>query len=279
MGGANAGHDENDALTALPTMNTYLNQLFNLEGKVAVVTGAGGHLCSEMARGFAHAGCAVAVLDLRLEKAQAVEAELRAEGFDKVMALAIDVAKKEQHVAALDAILAKFGQIDILVNGAGTNGPTPFLDLSLDEWYFILDSQLTGTFLGCQVFGGYMVNRGKGSIINISSASAGPPLSKAFTYSIAKAGILNLTQNLGREWGTKGVRVNALRPGFLPTDWNRKNFITPEREAAILGHTPMARFGQPVELLGATLWLASDAAGFVTGAEIAVDGGFSCMTI
>lgn len=260
-------------------MNTYLNQLFNLEGKVAAVTGAGGHLCSEMARGFARAGCAVAVLDLRLEKAKAVEAELRAEGFDKVMSLAIDVAKKEDHIAALNAIVSQFGHLDILVNGAGTNGPTPFLELELDEWYAILDSQLTGTFLGCQVFGGYMVKRGQGSIINISSASAGPPLSKAFTYSIAKAGILNLTQNLGREWGTQGVRVNALRPGFLPTDWNRKNFITPAREAAILGHTPMARFGTPVELLGATLWLASDAASFVTGAEIAVDGGFSCMTI
>ena len=260
-------------------MSNYLHQLFNLEGRVAAVTGAGGHLCSEMVRGFARAGCAVAVLDLRFEKAQAVEAELRAEGFDKVMAMAVDVAKKEQHVAALEVILDKFGQLDILVNGAGTNGPTPFLDLSLEEWYSILDSQLTGTFLGCQVFGSYMVTRGKGSIINISSASAGPPLSKAFTYSIAKAGILNLTQNLGREWGTQGVRVNALRPGFLPTDWNRKNFITSEREAAILGHTPMARFGQPDELLGATLWLASDAASFVTGAEIAVDGGFSCMTV
>ncbi len=224
-------------------------------------------------------GCAVAILDLRLEKAQAVEGELRAEGFGNVMAMGIDVAKKDQHIAALEAIVAKFGKVDVLVNGAGTNGPTPFLELSLDEWYSILDSQLTGTFLGCQVFGGYMVQRGSGSIINISSASAGPPLSKAFTYSVAKAGILNLTQNLGREWGTKGVRVNALRPGFLPTEWNRKNFITPEREAAILGHTPMARFGVPSELLGATLWLASEAASFVTGAEIAVDGGFSCMTI
>jgi NAD(P)-dependent dehydrogenase (short-subunit alcohol dehydrogenase family) len=260
-------------------MNTYLNQLFNLEGKVAAITGAGGHLCSEMARGFARAGCSVAVLDLRIEKAQEVESELKAQGFQNVIALAIDVSKKEQHTAALEVVVETFGGIDILVNGAGINGPTPFLDLTLEEWYSILDSQLTGTFLGCQVFGGYMVGRGKGAIINISSASAGPPLSKAFTYSIAKAGILNLTQNLGREWGAKGVRVNALRPGFLPTDWNRKNFITPDREKAILGHTPMARYGQPNELLGATLWLASDAASFVTGAEIAVDGGFSCMTI
>lgn len=260
-------------------MNSYLDKLFNLEGRVAVVTGAGGHLCSEMVRGFARAGCAVAILDLRPEKAKVIENELRAAGFDRVMSLAIDVAKKQDHINALEQILSTFGQIDILVNGAGINGPTPFLELSLEEWHAILDSQLTGTFLGCQVFGGYMVGRGQGSIINISSASAGPPLSKAFTYSVAKAGILNLTQNLGREWGTKGVRVNALRPGFFPTEWNRKNFITPEREAAILGHTPMARYGEPGELIGATLWLASDAAGFVTGAEIAVDGGFSCMTI
>jgi len=260
-------------------MNNYISKLFNLEGKVVAITGAGGHLCSEMVRGFSRAGCLVAALDLRLEKVISVASELEKEGFDQVLPFEIDVAKKEQHISALEAILEKFGHIDILINGAGINGPTPFFELSLEEWHSILDSQLTGTFLGCQVFGEYMVNRGVGSIINISSASAGPPLSKAFTYSIAKAGILNLTQNLGREWGTKGVRVNALRPGFLPTDWNRKNFITPEREKAILGHTPMARYGHPNELLGATLWLASDAASFVTGAEVAVDGGFSCMTI
>lgn len=257
----------------------YIDRLFNLTGKVAVVIGGGGYLCSEMARGFARAGCAVAVADLRLEKARTVEEDLRTAGFNRVMSLAIDVAKKPQHVKALEQVLEAFGRVDILVNGAGINGPTPFLQLSLEEWYAILDSQLTGTFLGCQVFGGYMVERGSGSIINVSSASAGPPLSKAFTYSVAKAGIKNLTQNLGREWGTKGVRVNALRPGFFPTEWNRKNFITPQREAAILGHTPMARYGEPSELVGATLWLASDASSFVTGAEIAVDGGFSCMTI
>jgi NAD(P)-dependent dehydrogenase (short-subunit alcohol dehydrogenase family) len=124
-----------------------------------------------------------------------------------------------------------------------------------------------------------MLNQGKGAIINISSASAGPSLSKAFTYSIAKAGILNLTQNLGREWGTNGVRVNAIRPGFFPTEWNRKNFITKDREAAILGHTPMARYGEVDELVGGVIYLASDAASFVTGSELAVDGGFSCMTI
>lgn len=260
-------------------MNSYVSNLFNVANKVAVVIGGGGHLCSEMARGFARAGCAVAVLDLRLEKAKAIEGELKAAGFDRVISLAIDVAKKQDHIDALEQVITAFGQVDVLVNGAGINGPTPFLELTLEEWRAILDSQITGTFLGCQVFGGHMVGRGSGSIINISSASAGPPLSKAFTYSVAKAGIKNLTQNLGREWGTQGVRVNALRPGFFPTEWNRKNFITPEREAAILRHTPMARYGKPSELIGATLWLASDASSFVTGAEIAIDGGFSCMTI
>lgn len=260
-------------------MSSFLGTLFNLEGKVAVVIGGGGYLCSEMARAFASAGCSVAVFDLRLEKAQTVAEEIRAAGSDRVMAGQLDVAKKEEHVRALAEVVERFGGVDILVNGAGINAPTPFLDIQLEEWRSIIDSQITGTMLGCQVFGAHMLGRGRGSIINVSSASAGPPLSKAFTYSVAKAGIKNLTQNLGREWGTTGVRVNALRPGFFPTEWNRKNFITPEREAAILTHTPMRRYGEPKELVGAVLWLASDAASFVTGAEIEVDGGFSCMTI
>jgi NAD(P)-dependent dehydrogenase (short-subunit alcohol dehydrogenase family) len=257
----------------------FISRLFSLDGRVAVVVGGGGHLCSEMARGFARAGAGVAVLDLRLPKAEAVVAGLREEGISNVTALQIDVTRKEAHEECLGRILETLGRVDILVNGAGINGPTPFLELGLDEWHTILDSQITGTFLGCQVFGGQMVSEGRGSIINISSASAGPPLSKAFTYSVAKAGIVNLTQNLGREWGSSGVRVNALRPGFFPTEWNRRNFITPERERAILGHTPMARYGEPAELVGAAIWLASDASSFVTGAEIPVDGGFSCMSI
>lgn len=258
---------------------SYLSNLFNLEGKVVAITGAGGHLCSEMARGFARAGCSLAILDLRLDKALAVENELREEGFQSLISLSIDVTGKQQYVDALSTIVSQFGKVDVLINGAGINSPTPFLDISLQEWQAVLDSQLTGTFFGCQVFGEHMLLNQGGSIINISSASAGPPLSKAFPYSVAKAGILNLTQNLGREWGQNGVRVNAIRPGFFPTEWNRNNFITPEREKSILSHTPMARFGHPVELIGATLWLASDAASFVTGSEVCVDGGFSSMTI
>ena len=257
----------------------YIDQLFNLNGKVAAVIGAGGHLCSEMVRSFARAGCKVAIIDLRIEKAQKVEKEINEEGFNHTISLALDVAQKEQHCQVLDTIVNHFGSLDIMVNGAGINGSTPYLDITEEEWNAIMDSQIKGTFLGCQVYGEYMLKKGKGNIINISSASAGPPLSKAFTYSAAKAAIKNLTQNLGREWGTKGVRVNAIRPGFFPTEWNLKNFIDEERKKAILGHTAMRRFGTPDELTGAILWLASDASGFVTGAEIAVDGGYSCMTI
>ena len=257
----------------------YIDQLFNLNGKVAAVIGAGGHLCSEMASSFARAGCKVVIIDLRIEKAQKVEKEINEEGFNHTLSLALDVAQKEQHYQVLETIVNHFGSLDIVVNGAGINGSTPYLDITEEEWNAIMDSQIKGTFLGCQVYGEYMLKKGKGNIINISSASAGPPLSKAFTYSAAKAAIKNLTQNLGREWGTKGVRVNAIRPGFFPTEWNLKNFIDEDRKKAILEHTAMQRFGTPDELTGAILWLASDASSFVTGAEIAVDGGYSCMTI
>lgn len=257
---------------------SYPDKLFNIKDQVAVVIGAGGYLCSAMAKGLANAGAKIAVLDLRLEKAKSVSDEINNSG-GKAFPLAIDVSIKKQHIDSLQAILNNFGKVDILINGAGTNCPTPFFDLSLDEWQGVMDSQITGTFLGCQVFGEYMVKKKSGSIINISSASAGPPLSKAFTYSVAKAGIKNLTQNLAREWAQDGVRVNAIRPGFLPTEWNQKNFITKEREKAILSHTPMNRYGNPEELIGAAIWLASSASSFVTGAEIAIDGGFSCMTI
>ena len=169
--------------------------------------------------------------------------------------------------------------MDNLINGAGINSPVPFLDITEDDWMAVMNSQINATFLGCQVFGEQMLRQKKGSIINISSASAGPPLSKAFAYSAAKSAIKNLTQNLGREWGTSGVRVNAIRPGFFPTQWNINNFLTEDRIESIMNHTPMKRFGEPVELVGAVLWLSSAASSFVTGSEITVDGGFSAMSI
>ena len=127
-------------------MNTYLNDLFNLDGKVAVVTGAGGHLCSEMAKGLARAGCSVAILDLRIEKANVIEKTLRSEGINNVMSLAIDVVKKQEFHDALKHILEKFNHVDILINGAGINSPSPFLEITIEEWYEVINSQLTGTF-------------------------------------------------------------------------------------------------------------------------------------
>ena len=261
-------------------MSQYINQLFNLSKKNVVITGAGGHLCGEMARGLAQAGASsITICDLRLEKSQAVEATINRLGYTNTLSLAMDVGIKQSHEFALTSVVHRFGSCDVLINGAGINGSTPFLDITEQEWDNIMNSQLKGTVFGCQVFGKHMLERGSGSIINVSSASADPPLSKAFTYSVAKAGVVNLTKNLAREWGTQGVRVNAIRPGFFPTEWNRKNFITAEREAAILGHTPMRRFGEPEELVGAIIYLASDASQFVTGTEITVDGGFACQTI
>lgn len=259
-------------------MTDYLTELFNLRGKVAALTGAGGYLVGEMSRALARAGVRVAALDVSLEAAQRTAQAIVDAGGESI-AIAVDATRKEEYTRALDAIVARWGALDCAVFGAGANAPTPFLDIPIEEWNQILAVQLTGTMLGCQVLGGYMVARGQGSIVTISSASSGPPLSKAFTYSVAKAGVKNLTQNLAREWAPAGVRVNALRPGFFPTEWSRQHFITPEREAAILGHTAMRRYGRPDELVGAVLWLLSDASSFVTGAEIPVDGGFTAMTI
>ena len=257
---------------------TFVDKLFSVSGRTAILTGAGGHLIGEMSRALGRAGCNVAVLDLREEKAETVAEQIREAGGSAV-GLVCDATQRSDLERCLSETVKKYGPVSIAVNGAGINAPTPFLDIRLEDWQAVMDSQMTSTFLSCQIFGAHMLEQGGGSMINISSASAGPPLSKAFAYSVAKAGIMNLTQNLGREWGTQGVRVNAIRPGFFPTDWNRKNFITPEREAAILGHTAMRRYGEVSELVGALIWLASDASSFVTGAEIAVDGGFSAMTI
>ncbi len=256
----------------------YLTRLFNLKNKSAVVIGGGGHLCSAMAIGLAKAGVSVAVVDKDLAKAQLIAKQIKKFN-PKVMALSMDVTLKPDHQRVLAQVIKKFKKVDILMNGAGINAPTPVLDISLSEWHAIIDSHATATLLGCQVFGAHMLKRKSGSIINMSSASSGPSLSKAFSYSVAKSGVKSLTQNIGREWATQGVRVNALRPGFFPTAWSMKHFIDAKRQAAILGHTPMGRYGKPQELVGALLWLASDASAFVTGSEVCVDGGFTCMTI
>lgn len=254
-------------------------ELFSCKNKVALIIGGGGHICSKLTEGLVMAGASVVVADLRFEKAEKVCQEINQRFPNSASPLQADATSLESLAGLLSEVLRIHKSIDIVINGAGINSPKPFLEISESEWHQVVDSQLTATFFGCQIFGRHLLDNGKGSIINISSASADPALSKAFAYSAAKSGIRNLTQNLGREWGRQGVRVNAIRPGFFPTEWNRKNFITPEREQAILSHTPMHRFGEPEELVGATVFLASDASSFVTGSELIVDGGFSAMSI
>ncbi len=246
----------------------------NLEGKIAAVIGGGGHLCSVLSRALMGAGARVVILDLPKQR-KALPKDLA----DSANFLGCDVISKQDLLRCRDRIQRDHGHVEILLNGAGTNAPTPFFKLSSPEIQRILGVNLMGTLYSCQVFGEAMIHRRKGSIINFTSVSAGPPLSKAFVYSAAKAGVANLTQNLAREWAPYNVRVNALKPGFFPSEWSMKHFIDRDRKRKILGHTPMARFGKPEELAGAVLWLASDEASFGTGSIVTVDGGFTAMTI
>jgi len=256
----------------------YLADLFSLDGKRAAVIGGGGVLAGAMSTALSHAGARVAVLDLNPDAAGAKADELTAAG-GEAMALECDVTRRADLEAACDRIDEAWGGTDILINAPGLNSATPFFEITEEEWDKLIAVDLKGVFLACQVFGRGMVERGSGSIINISSASSGPPLSKVFTYGVAKGGVNQVTQFLAREWAGAGVRVNALVPGFFPAAQNRR-LLTEERTARIFGHTPMGRFGEPEELLGAVLYLASErASGFVTGALLRVDGGFAAMTI
>ena len=252
---------------------------FSLDNEVAVVIGGGGVLAGAMAEGLAEAGARIAIVGRTQANADARAQSISAKGHEAI-GIQCDATSKAQLSAAQDAILKRFGQVDILINAAGVNSATPFFDISEEEWHRILDVDLTSVFLACQVFGKSMVEAGRGGcIINLSSASSGPPLSKVLTYGVAKAGVNQITQFLARELAPHNVRVNAILPGFFPAEQNRK-VLTPDRVSSILSHTPMNRFGDASELVGATVYLASrKAAGFVTGAILRVDGGFGAMTI
>jgi len=256
----------------------YLSSLFSLSGKVAVVIGGTGELCGAMAEGLAGAGAEVVLVGRNEEKARARLGKIEAAG-GKGYFHATEASSKVEVQGLLDAVLVRSKRVDIVVNGAGVNSATPYFDITEDEFERIIKINLKGVFLGCQVFGKYLVERGEGgSIINLGSMSGLIPLSRVFTYSASKAAVHNLSQNLAREWAPKKVRVNTLVPGFFPAEQNRK-ILSPERIASIMGHTPMKRFGEASELIGATLLMASDAGSFITGSEIVVDGGYHAMTI
>jgi NAD(P)-dependent dehydrogenase (short-subunit alcohol dehydrogenase family) len=259
-------------------MSDYLNDLFSLTGKVAVVIGGTGELCGAMAEGLAGAGAEVVLVGRSEEKAKARLQRIEAIG-GKAWFHAADVTTKATLEELLQAVIARSGKVDILVNGAGINSPTPFLEVSEEELDRIMNVNFRALYLSCQVFGKYLVERNQGgSIINLGSMSGVIPLSRVFTYSASKAAVHNISKNLAREWAPLNIRVNTLVPGFFPAEQNRK-VLTPERVGQIMGHTPMKRFGEARELIGATLLLASQAGSFITGHELIVDGGYASMTI
>jgi NAD(P)-dependent dehydrogenase (short-subunit alcohol dehydrogenase family) len=273
--------------------NEYLENLFNLSGKVAVVTGGGGVLCGAMSRTLGRVGVKVAILDLILEAAQKVADDVVAAGGEAI-AVKCDVLDKASVEAACSAVLERFGQVDILINGAGgnkkqaTTGPgLSFFDLPSDAVQWVFNLNFVGTLLPSQVFGRVLAEQGKGVILNVSSMNAFRPLTKIPAYSAAKAAVSNFTQwlavHMSQEYSDK-IRVNAIAPGFFLTDQNRflltyeaTGELTP-RGKTIIDHTPMGRFGDPEDLLGTVLWLLSPGAAFVHGVVVPVDGGFSAFS-
>ncbi|MEO1497701.1 MAG: SDR family oxidoreductase [Planctomycetota bacterium] len=264
---------------------------FQLDGKTAAVIGGTGTLGGAMAEALAAAGATVAVLGRNAERGGQRVKTIEAGG-GKALFVEADALSGESLAAAAEKIAAEVGAATILVSAAGGNRPdatlppgADFCELPSDAWNEVFDLNLVGgALLPAQAFGREMLAAGEGSIINIASMSGMIPLSRVVAYSAAKAAVLNLTQFLAREWATRGIRVNAISPGFFPAEQNRSLLMNDdgsftERGEQIIGHTPMARFGEAHELAGAVVWLASGAASFVTGQNIVVDGGFSSMTI
>ena len=268
------------------------NDLFNLENEIAVVIGGTGVLGGRMSEALAANGARVAIVGRNEERGQRRLSEIESSG-GTAMFQAADALDRDALLQARDVIAEKFGSVSVLVNAAGGNQPdatlppgSDFCQLPLDAWHSVFNLNLVGgALLPSQVFGESMLAAEKGSIINIASMSGMIPLSRVVAYSAAKAAVISLTKFLAREWATRGVRVNAISPGFFPAEQNRALLFNQdgsysERGAQVIGHTPMARFGTPDELDGVVVWLASQrASSFVTGQNIPVDGGFSSVTI
>lgn len=267
-------------------------KLFDLTGEVAVVIGATGVLGGALAEGLAAAGAQIAVLGRNAERGHGRVKAIQSRGGQAAF-FRVDAASRGSLTEAHGKIEATLGAPTVLLNAAGGNDPkvtvtpeNPFENIPLEAWRANFDLNLVGgVFLPCQEFGPAMCRRGKGSIINIASAAAQLPLSRVVAYSAAKAAVVNLSLFLAREWATQGVRVNTITPGFFPAEQNRKLLFNDDgsptaRTQAIWGHTPMNRFGEARELVGAVVFLASPAASsFITGADIRVDGGYLSQTI
>ncbi|PHY03489.1 MAG: gluconate 5-dehydrogenase [Planctomycetaceae bacterium] len=258
--------------------DAFLSRIFSLAQRTAVVVGGTGVLGGALAEGLALAGAFVIVAGRDADRGLARLNAIRAAGGDGSF-LAVDAVDRQSVHALLDSATRTRGRVDILVNCAGVNSSAPYFDIADDDWDKVLSTNLKSTHLGCQIFGQHMAGSGGGAILNIGSVSADKPLSKVFAYSASKAAVVNYTQNVARELAPKGVRVNALCPGFFPAEQNRK-ILSPERTAAIMSQTPMNRFGNPEELVGAAILLCGSVAGsFITGTSVYVDGGFTGMRL
>jgi NAD(P)-dependent dehydrogenase (short-subunit alcohol dehydrogenase family) len=278
-----------------------LGEYFSVAGRVGVITGAGGSLCGEMARSLAALGARIAVVDLNPEAAARCAEDIRGFG-GQAETHPCSVLDRRQLQEVEAAVRGRWGVPDFLVNGAGGNDPRGttsmefleraelprpggFFDLQPEGIEAVLDLNFMGTLLPTQVFGRQMVARGSGSILNISSMNAFTPLTKIPAYAAAKAAVANLTRWLAVHFAHTGVRVNALAPGFFLTEQLRFLYFdkttgepTP-RARKVIEHTPMGRYGEPEDLMGAVLWLLSDSSRFVTGSLVAIDGGFSAYSI
>ncbi len=276
-----------------------LEELYDVRGRAAVITGAGGALCGALADGLASLGVRVAVLDVNAEKAEARAERIRRAGGD-ARAYPCSVLDEAGLGSVLEDVGARWGRLDFLINGAGGNDPRAstsedfferaeqrggFFDLGLEEFGEVFDLNFLGTFAPCKVFGAAMARSRAGSIVNISSMSALTPLTRVAAYSAAKAAVANFTRWLAVHLSHAGVRVNALAPGFFMTEQLRFLHIdaatgeyTP-RAKKVIAHTPMGRYGEPEDLLGTVVWLLSDASKFVTGIVVPIDGGFSSYSI
>ena len=243
-----------------------------LNDKVAVVIGGTSGIGRAIALGLAEAGADVIATSRRMEQVEAAAREIEARG-RRSLRVASDVADRDSLQRVLDESLAGFGHVDILVNSAGRTKRAPTLDYSEADWNDILDTNLTGTLRACQVFGRHMIERGYGRIINIASLSTFVALYEVAAYSASKAAVASLTKSLAVEWSPHGICVNAIAPGVFPTPLNEKLLNGTERGREFLLRTPMKRFGKVEELAGAAVFLASDAASFVNGEILVVDGG------